>query len=71
MNFLRSGFIQEFGGLTELCSSYDGIIDEDDAPVSYELLYGKQLHLGDQITLALNGGHEGSWPGGCVLDEGS
>ena len=35
-----------------------------------ELVDGDQLHLGDEVALALHGGHEGAGPGGRVLDKG-
>ena len=66
--WLRSG--EEFGGLTKLGSADNGIINEEQALAFDEGAYRDQLHLRDQVSLALVLRHKGAWPGRGILMKG-
>ena len=69
MDLLRSAGIQEFRGFPQLRAAHDGIVDQEHAPVLDQVAHRDQLHFGDQVPLALDGGHEGTGPGGRIFDE--
>ena len=70
MNFPGAALVQELGGLTQLGAPNDGVVNEKQASVLDQLMDGDQLHFGDQVPLALNGGHERAGPGRRILDKG-
>ena len=69
MNLLCAALIQEFRSFPKLCSPYNGIVNEQQTFSVNQFMDRKKLHLGNQIPFALNGGHKGSGPCGCILDK--
>ena len=69
MYFPGAAVIQEFCSLPHLCSADDGIVDQQQAAVLNQIMHRNQLHLGDQVPLFLNGGHEGPGPGRRIFNE--
>ena len=70
MDLPGAALVQELRGLPQLGAPDDGVVDEQQAPVLDELVDRDKLHLGNEVPLALHGGHEGAGPGGRVLDKG-
>ena len=71
MDFLRAAAVQEFRGLSQLGAADNGVVDQQETPAFNEFVDRDQLHLRDQVTLGLDGRHEGPGPGGSVFDEGA
>ena len=71
MDFLGTDIVEILGGIAQLRSADDGVINHQEFLPADQCLDGYQLHVGDQLALALPGRHEGPGPGGGVLDEGS
>ena len=71
MNLAGSALKQKLCRLTQLCAAHDGVVDDQQALVLHELRNGNQLHLGNQVALLLHGWHEGTRPGGRILNQRS
>ena len=63
--------VEEFRGFPELCAAHNGIVDQKQAFVPDQIVDGNQLHLGNQVALALHGRHERAGPGWRVFDKRS
>ena len=71
MNLLGAALVEELGGFPQLGTPDNGVVNEHQPAALNQIMHRNQLHLGNQVALALNGGHEGTGPGGGVLDKGA
>ena len=69
MNLISSALIKEFRSLPQLCSPYDGIVDQKQTSALNQIMYRYQLHLRNQIPLALDCRHKGAGPGRRIFDK--
>jgi hypothetical protein len=70
MYFRRTALVEELRCLPKLCPAYDRVIDQKKSSALDQIMHRDQLHLGDQIPLALYGRHERSGPCRRVFDKG-
>ena len=69
VDFLCTAVIQEFRGFPQLRATDDGVVNEQQLFVMDQSADRDQLHVGNQVTLALIGRHKGSGPGWCIFDK--
>ena len=69
MYFPGAAAVEKLRGFPKLRASHDGIVDQKQAPVLDQIVNGDQLHFGDQVAPALQGGHERAGPGGRIFDK--
>ena len=69
MHLFSPGPEQKVGGITKLGTAYDGIVHQNDTFIFNQFMHRNQLHLGNQVPLALDGRHERTGPGGRVFDQ--
>lgn len=55
----------------QLGAADNGVVDEQQALAFDQVVDRDQLHFRDQVPFALDRGHEGAGPGGCVFDKGT
>ena len=69
MSLLGSAGVQKFTGLPQLGATNDGVVDEQQALISNQLLHCNQLHACNQVALALDAWHKGARPGRGIFDK--
>ena len=69
VDLFRAAVVQVFRRLSKLCAADNGIVDEQKLLSSDQRMDRDQLHLGDQVSSALLGRHEGPGPCGRILHE--
>ena len=71
MHFARTALIEKFCRLPQLRAAHDRIVNQKQTAILNEFMDRDELHLSDQIPLALHGRHEGAGPRGRIFDEGT
>ena len=69
MHLPCAALVEEFCGLPQLGTPYDGIVDKQQAAVFDKLMDWDQFHLGDKVPLALHSGHERAGPSRRIFNE--